>query len=167
MNAFPNKRKKKSLLTNIPKNQDQSSYQIEAVNTKANVATVVGHDNDKTLRRSIESVIDSVCNISKPLTEDSDNSTPTYGYPTYVCQGTSSSSGRGSRMSCRSNSSASLPSTKTNDSKTQRRRISIQNEDVPHIVNKDTLPLKLNSTMKLPSKETSSITDDAYSPLSI
>ena len=136
---------------------------MEAVNSKANVATVVGYDNDKALRRSIESVIDSVCDISKPLTEDSDNSTQTYGYPTYVCQGTSSSSGRGSRMSCRSNSSASLPSTKTNDSKTQRRRISIQNEDVPHIVNKDTLPMKLNSTMKLPIKESSSITDEAYS----
>ena len=164
MNAFPNnKRKKKSLLTNIPKNQDHSSDQIEAVNSKANVATVVGHDNDKALRRSIESVIDSVCNISKPLTEDSDNSTQTYGYPTYVCQGTSSSSGRGSRLSCRSNSSASLPSTQTNDSKTQRRRISIQNEDVPHIVNKDTLTVKSNSTMKLPIKESSSITDEAYS----
>ena len=159
MNAFPNnKRKKKSLLTSVPKNQDPSSDQIEAVNSKANVATVVGHDNDKALRRSIESVIDSMCNISKPLTEDSDNSTQTYGYPTYVCQGSSSSSGRGSRMSCRSNSSASLPSTKTNDSNTQRRRISIQNEDVPHIVNKDTL-----SKMKLPIKESISITDEAYS----
>ena len=164
MNAFPNnKRKKKTLLTSIPKNQDHSSNQMEAVNSKSNVATVVGYDNDKALRRSIESVIDSVCDISKPLTEDSDNSTQTYGYPTYVCQGTSNSSGRGSRMSCRSNSSASLPSTKTNDSKTQRRRISIQNEDVPHIVNKDTLPMKLNSSMKLPIKESSSITDEAYS----
>lgn len=61
VNDFPNnKRKKKILLTNIPKNHDISSDQVEAVNSKACAATVVGHDNDKALHRSIESTFDLI-----------------------------------------------------------------------------------------------------------
>ena len=100
---------------------------------------------EKEINLSMESVISSVCDGSKNLTEQE----PSNSRLSYISH-KSSSSGRVSRISCRSNSSSSLPSSQLEmiHKKEQRRRISIQNEDVPHIRNKDTLSKPIKSTYK-------------------
>ena len=126
--------------------------------SNSDVVNVVRQDNDKVLRRSIESVIDSMCSSSNSMVEKSNNSCQSN-----VSHQSSSASGKGSRTSSRSNSSASLPSAKNIVNKTQRRRISIQNEDVPYIKNKDALPLKRNAVSNLPIKEPSFHTSEGSS----
>lgn len=95
---------------------------------------------EKEARSSIESVIKSQCDLPIALTE----ADPSNSRLSYISHRSSNpSSGRASRISCRSTSSASLPSSYSQiqpfHKKEQRRRISIQNEDVPHIRNKDAL----------------------------
>ena len=118
-------------------------------------------DKDKKLRSSKERVIRTVCDGSNKASEQE----PSGSTLSYISQ-KSSSSGRGSRMSCRSNSSCSLPSPQLEKAhnQEQRRRISIQNEDVPHIRNKDTIskPIKpkvslVTSQMKKKKQSTSKL----------
>lgn len=93
---------------------------------------------EKEIRSSIESVIKYQCDLPLSVTEDE----PSNSRLSYISHKSSNlSSGRASRISYRSTSSASLPSSCSQNQhlhkKEQRRRISIQNEDVPHIRNKD------------------------------
>ena len=102
-------------------------------------------EEEKEFHSSMESVISSVCSPSKFDVED-EASNSMLSYISH--RSSNSSSGRVSRMSSRSISSASLPSCSQHQvgpKKEQRRRISIQNEDVPHIRNKNTPPKPLKS----------------------